>query len=160
MWGLLHAFYQIIGDFTFGIREKIYELCGISPDSNKKRWLKLVGTFLLVNFAWIIFRAETLRKGLQMIGNMMTEFNPWVLMNNRVFSLGLAWKEMIVLAIGIYILHKVGKYQEEGKSVGDRFYAQPLLLRWGVYLAAIVGIILFGTYGYGFNAQDFIYGGF
>ena len=160
VWGLIHALYQIIGEFTFGIREKIYEICGIHEDSNKKRWLKMAGTFLLVNFAWIIFRADTLRKGLLMIANMMTEFNPWVLMNNRVFTLGLEWKEMVVLAVGIYVLHKVGKYQEEGKSVGDRFFTQPLLLRWGVYLAAIVGIILFGTYGYGFNAQDFIYGGF
>ncbi len=160
VWGLLHAFYQVVGELTFELREKIYSVCGIKPDSMKKKWIKQGGTFLLVNFAWIIFRADTLRKGLELITNMITEFNPWVLMNDRLFTLGLEWREMVILGIGIFILHKVSKYQEEGKSVGERIFTQPLLIRWGVYLAAIVGIILFGTYGFGFDAQDFIYGGF
>lgn len=160
VWGLIHAVYQIIGELTFNLREKIYDICGIEPDSRKKRWIKQAGTFLLVNFAWIIFRTETLRKGFMLITDMVTEFNPWVLMNNRLFTLGLEWKEMVVLGAAIYFLHKVGKYQEEGNSAGDRVFKQPLLFRWGVYLAAIVGIILFGTYGFGFDAQDFIYGGF
>jgi predicted nucleic acid-binding Zn-ribbon protein len=56
--------------------------------------------------------------------------------------------------------NQIAKYQEQGKSANDRFYSQPMLFRWGVYIAAIVGIILFGTYGFGFDAQDFIYGGF
>lgn len=160
VWGIIHAVYQIIGELTYDLREKLYDICGIRPDSKKKKWIKLTGNFLLVNFAWIIFRANTLRKGTQLIYNMVTEFNPWVLLNNRLFTLGLAWKEMLILGIGIYILHKVGVYQEEGRSVGDRIFDQPLLIRWGVYLTAIVGIILFGTYGFGFDAQDFIYGGF
>ncbi len=160
VWGLIHAFYQIFGELTYDVREELYDICGIKPDSKKKKWIKLSGTFLLVNFAWIIFRANTLRKGIQLIINMVTEFNPWVLLNNRLFTLGLAWKEMVILGIGIYILHKVGDYQEEGRSVGDRIFVQPLLIRWGIYLTAIVGIILFGTYGFGFDAQDFIYGGF
>ncbi|WP_408070747.1 MBOAT family O-acyltransferase [Butyrivibrio sp. JL13D10] len=160
VWGLIHAIYQIIGDFTYDIREKIYGICKISDDSKKKKWIKMAGTFLLVNFAWIIFRAETLRKGVELIIDMTTEFNPWVILNNRIFTLGLEWKEIVILGLGIYVLHKVGKYQEDGRSVGERVYVQPLVFRWGVYLAAIVGIILFGTYGFGFDAQDFIYGGF
>lgn len=160
VWGLLHAVYQIIGELTFDYRESIYEFCGIRADSRKKKWIKITGTFLLVNFAWIIFRAETLRKGILLITDMVTEFNPWVILNDRIFTLGLAWKEMVVLGAAIYLFHKIAKYQEQGKSANDRFYSQPMLFRWGVYIAAIVGIILFGTYGFGFNAQDFIYGGF
>ena len=77
VWGLLHAVYQIIGELTFDYRESIYEFCGIRADSRKKKWIKITGTFLLVNFAWIIFRAETLRKGILLITDMVTEFNPW-----------------------------------------------------------------------------------
>jgi hypothetical protein len=38
--------------------------------------------------------------------------------------------------------------------------AMKLPLRWAVYMVAIIGIMVVGTYGYGFEAQDFIYGGF
>ena len=160
LWGLVHALYQIVGELSFSIREKMYSFCAISDNSNKKRWIKSVGTFLLVNWAWIIFRADSLKKGAMLLGHMFIDFNPWVLFNDRLFTLGLEWKEIVVLAVAIYVLRKVGKYQEQGKSVGDRIYRQPLIIRWGIYITAIVGVILFGTYGFGFDAQDFIYGGF
>ncbi|WP_029320785.1 MBOAT family O-acyltransferase [Butyrivibrio sp. AE3004] len=160
VWGAMHAFYQIIGEMTFNVRERAYEVCSITPESNKKRWIKQTGTFLLVNWAWIIFRADSLNKGLKLILHMFTDFNPWVLFNDRIFTLGLHWKEIVVLIISVFILIKVGQYQELGKSVGDKIYRQPLLIRWGIYIAAIVGIMLLGTYGFGFDAQDFIYGGF
>ncbi|WP_026511015.1 MBOAT family O-acyltransferase [Butyrivibrio sp. LC3010] len=159
-WGLMHALYQIIGEFTYKAREKAYTFCGISAESNKKRWIKIAGTFLLVNFAWIIFRANSLGDGAKLLLHMFTDFNPWVLFNDRIFTLGLDWKEVVVLIVSVYILRKVGKYQEMGKSLGEKIYTQPLLIRWGIYIVAIICVLLFGTYGYGFDAQDFIYGGF
>lgn len=35
-----------------------------------------------------------------------------------------------------------------------------MLMRWAISILLIICIMLFGTYGFGFDAQDFIYGGF
>lgn len=160
VWGGMHAFYQIAGDITYKTREKIYECLNVSIESRKKRILKQVGTFMLVNWAWIIFRADSLWLGVRMIKHMFTEFNPWIFFNDQIFTLGLGLKEIVVLISSIVLLWKVDLYHEKGKSISDRIMAQRLVIRWGIYMIAIIGIMVFGTYGFGFNAQDFIYGGF
>ena len=160
VWGGMHAFYQIAGDFTYRFRERIYKAFHVSEKSGKKRLLKQAGTFLLVNWAWIIFRADTLWLGTRMIKHMFTECNPWVLFNDQIFNLGLGWKEIAVLMLSVLLLRRVGKAHEEGRSVSNMIMSQRLVIRWGIYMTAIIGIMIFGTYGYGFNAQDFIYGGF
>ena len=144
-WGMLHAFYQI--------GEKVFEKL-------KYKKLSKVITFLMINFAWIIFRAESLKSGLSMIKHMLTDWNPWILFNNRLFTLGLAWKEFIVLLLAIGMLFLIDKKHEDGICISEQIRKLKLPIRWLICMGAIIGIMLLGTYGYGFNAQDFIYGGF
>lgn len=159
-WGGMHAFYQITGDLTYKTRERLYAFLKISPESWEKKTLKQIGTFLLVNWAWIIFRADSLWLGLSMIKHMLVEYNPWILFNDQIFTLGLCWKEVLILFFSIALLWKVGACHEKGISISERIMAQRLIIRWCIFMAAIIGIMIFGTYGYEFNAQEFIYGGF
>lgn len=110
--------------------------------------------------AWIIFRADSLKAGVKMIVSMFSAFNPWILFDNSIFRLGLNQKEFEVLAIGILILIVVSLLQEKGVRIRDWFNKQNTLVRWTIYLCTIWSMWVFGTYGYGFNAADFIYGGF
>ena len=157
-WGMMHACYEIAGSMTYKVREKIYSFFHVTE--NSKKLLKQTGTFLLVNWAWIIFRADSLGRGLRLIKHMFTEINPWILFNDRIFSLGLNWKEFVVLVIAIFILWRVDRYHESGRSVTGWIIKQRLPVRWIIYIASIIVTMVVGTYGYGFNAQDFIYGGF
>lgn len=160
VWGAIHAVYQIAGELLSKPKEKIYQLFQVSIDSKWKRRIKQVGMFMLVNWAWIIFRADTLGLGLRLIKHMFCEFNPWVLFNDRLFTLGLGWKEVLVLIFAIILLWQVEKRQEDGIIISEKIMCQCLPLRWLIYILGIVSIIIFGTYGFGFDAQDFIYGGF
>ena len=81
-------------------------------------------------------------------------------MNDSAFSLGLSWKEVVILVLAIVILYVVSHIQECGISIREKILEQPLMIRWAIYIVTIVVIMIFGTYGYGANAQDFIYGGF
>ena len=132
----------------------------IRPDSKGKRWFEQAGTFLLVNFAWIIFRADTLGIGLRMIKHMFSEFTPWIFFNDRIFTLGLGWKEMVVLLLAVVLLFAVERKQEQGIVVAEHIMRQKLPVRWLLCMVGICTVMVFGTYGFGFEAQDFIYGGF
>lgn len=160
VWGGLHAVYQIIGDYTKPVREKLYALVGIKKNSSLQNTMKMIGTFCLATIAWIIFRADSLKKGLAMIASIFTVYNPWILFNDSIFYLGLNWKEMTVLVISLLVLFWVSRKQEQGIGIRKTVQCQPLIVRWTISILAIVGIVVFGTYGFGFNAQDFIYGGF
>ncbi|MCI9127952.1 MAG: MBOAT family protein [Eubacterium sp.] len=159
IWGLMHAVYQIVGEWTYNIREKIYTVLGFEKESPEKRFLKRIITFILVMFAWIIFRAETLKDGISMLMSVFRVYNPWILFDDSIFLLGLSWKEWIVLAISLLIFIKVSKKQEQ-HSISQWLVSRPLIIRWLIYIFTIIVIFVYGTYGFGFNAQEFIYGGF
>jgi len=158
-WGAIHAVYQIVGDITLPVRQLLKDLLGIRQDSRSDALFQRVCTFILVAFAWVLFRAESLEVGLDMLGSVFTTRNPWVFFNDALLQLGLDWKEWVVLGLSVATLYQAGRLQER-MCVRDRILAQPLVYRWAFYVVAILIVIVFGTYGYGFNAADFIYGGF
>ena len=110
--------------------------------------------------AWILFRAENLTTGLQMIRSMFRVRNVWIFTNDALLTLGLDWKEWLVLTASILILFIVSLKQEKGTVFADRIFGQPIMVRWGLYLIVIFGIMTYGVYGMGYDPQAFIYGGF
>ncbi len=159
-WGLLHSLYQIVGDVTKDKKEKIYTTLNIPAASKIKLVIQRIGTFFWVMVAWILFRANVLYDGLLMIKNMFTVCNPWIFFDEELFSLGLDWKEWQMLAVSVAVLIIVSFMQERGTKVSDKILKMPVIIRGGIYIFAIIFIMIFGTYGYGYNSQAFIYGGF
>lgn len=159
VWGMLHAAYQIAGKKTFAWRERIYGLFHIDENSNLKKMLKHTGTFVWVTIAWIIFRADTLRQGLKMLYLSVRVFNPQVLWDGSILKLGLEWQELLIMTGSTLVLIKCSIWQEN-YCIRDKILKQPFAVRCGIYILVISAIWIFGTYGYAFEASDFIYGGF
>ena len=160
-WGLLHGFYQIVGEMTMPLREKSWTFFKFPKEYRLHKYIRRGITFLLVMPGWIIFRADNLKQGISMIISMVQVWNPWIFFNDSLFQLGLSWKEWAVLAFSILLLQKVSIMQENNHlCIRDWIVRQHILLRWGIYIGSVLVILVFGTYGFGFQAQDFIYGGF
>lgn len=160
VWGLLHAVYQIIGQLTVNLQRRAAGLLKLDEASEVKVWIRRIWTFLCVMVAWIIFRADNLRTGLQMIGSMFRVRNVWIFTNDALLSLGLDWKEWLVLVVSILILLLVSMKQEKGVAFSEVIFRQPFYIRWALYLVVIFGIMTYGAYGMGYDLQAFIYGGF
>lgn len=160
-WGLLHAFYQIAGDILHPVNKTLKHFFAIKDDSFAERNLDRVITFFFAMLAWIMFRAESTYIGLKMIRSIFTVYNPWIFWDDSLLTLGLCWKDWIVLIFSVLILFCVERFQDINKvDIRDRILAQPLIFRWPLYIAALSFVIIFGIYGFGFNAADFIYRGF
>ena len=159
LWGLLHAVYQILGDLLKPVNLRVKRILGIRKDTALDIWIDRVVTFILVMLAWIIFRANTVAGGLEMIKSIFTVHNTWVLFDDSLLALGLDWKEILLMIISIQILF-MAEAKQEKMVIRDRIMKEPLIGRWILYLAAIAIIIIFGTYGFGYNPSDFIYRGF
>ncbi len=95
-----------------------------------------------------------------MIRSMFTVYNPWILTDDSLFYLGLGFKEFYLLIVCLLILLTVSILQERGISIRDRILECNIVVRWSIYIAAIVFVMIFGTYGWGYDPQAFIYGGF
>ena len=159
-WGLLHGGYQVVGDITTPLRSKIYETLNMDVSSRIHNAGKQIVTFFLVMLAWIIFRAEHLSTGLSMIRSIFTVHNPWILTNDALLGLGLGWKEFSILLICMLILLGVSIAQEKGIEIREKILNCNIAIRWIIYISAILFVVIFGTYGWGYDSQAFIYGGF
>lgn len=169
VWGLMHGIYIVFGSLTSGIRDKITRIImGKKDDSDEfttltGRLFRRACTFIFVMIAWIIFRADTLQIGIGMLYRMFTTFSPFVYFDSGIYNLGLDEKQTHILVFSIIMLFVVSYYQEKHRTediIMDKLLKQPRIMRWGLYIVAIIAIWVFGTYGYGYNASDFIYGGF
>lgn len=159
LWGVLHAVYQIFGEILNPIKIKLYEMIKISKDSIMSKIFEIIITFYCVMIGWIIFRANGAVVGIKMIFSMFNTFNPWIFFDDSLLELGLCVKEWFVLISSILIGVIVSCLQQK-TIIRDWILQQHLLLRWIIYIVAIIVIWVFGTYGFGFESKDFIYGGF
>lgn len=160
LWGSLHAIYQIVGDFTTNLQKNIYKFLRIDFTSITGKIIRCIFTFFLVTIAWIVFRANTLYEGLRMYKRLFRFNNFYILFNNDIYKLGLSSSEFNILLFSILILIIISHLQEQGISLSTWVSKQCLIVRWTIYIFTICFILIFGTYGYGFEAKDFIYGGF
>lgn len=155
-WGGLHGIYQIVGDCIKPFRDKLNAKLEIDKERFSYRLANIIGTFILVDFAWIFFRANTLSDAIGVIRRMFTEFNIWVLFDGTLYNLGLDNKDFAVGIISIIILLIVDAVRKRSFIRGwldKQAFWFKLLITYGV----IFCILIFGVYGYGYNASQFIY---
>jgi D-alanyl-lipoteichoic acid acyltransferase DltB (MBOAT superfamily) len=157
VWGILHGVYQIIGFVLKPVRDKLVEAFKVERRSFSHVALKVFVTFMLVNFAWVFFRAATVKDAVTIIGRCFTDFSPYVLTDGSLFSMGLDRANMFVLVLGLVLLVMVDIANYKGIVVREKLISQGLWLRYLVAIGAVLVILLCGIYGPGYDASSFIY---
>jgi len=59
IWGAIHGIYQISGTLTKDARDRALTRLGMSRDSGFIKWWRRICVFVLVCFAWLFFRANS-----------------------------------------------------------------------------------------------------
>lgn len=158
VWGGIHGAYQVIGDYLASFREKCIRKLRVNTACFSWKFLQTAVTFILVVFAWIFFRADSIGDALQYIRRIWVRPTPWVLFNGEIFTLGLDRPEMNILFVAICMLGLVDLVRYRKKMTLDVFLMQQnLWFRGGVMIGLVVLIFVCGKYGVGFDPQQFIY---
>jgi len=157
LWGGMNGAYQIIGKMLKPMREKVLTVLHVNTASVGHRVVQTLLTFAFVDFAWLFFRAKDISSALGMISRTFSEFNPWILFDGTLYSLGLDAINFWITLAAIGILFVVDILHEKGIHIRDGVLRQPLPVRWMVYYAAGWVILILGVYGPSYNAANFIY---
>ncbi|MBR4539977.1 MAG: MBOAT family protein [Clostridia bacterium] len=156
IWGGLNGLMQIVGDILKPVRQKVLNKLGVNTKSFGHRLAQTVLTFILVDIAWVFFRATDLTSAVHIIKSSFV-WNPWLLVDGTLYTLGLEQADFWLMVLSILILFGVDVLHERGVSIRDSLLAWPLPLRWAVIYGALFWILLFGVYGPAFDAASFIY---
>lgn len=157
VWGLLNGVYQVVGDLLKPLRNKLVGWCGMDRSLLSHKIYRTIGTFLLIDFAWIFFRAESLGKAFQIIDSMLHAENMHILFDDSFYRLGLDWKNCMVMLLAIAVLLLVDGLKYHGICVRKVICSQELWFRWLVCIAGIVIVFVFGMWGSGYDEKAFIY---
>lgn len=158
LWGGIHGFYQVIEDVTEKFRNKLWKSMNVKTDCFSWKFLQMAVTFVLVVFAWIFFRADSIRDALGVIKRIVICQTPWVLLDGEIYNLGLDRIEMNILIVSLVILFLVDLVRYLKKQTLDVFLmSQNLWFEWFAVIGLIVMIFIFGEYGPAFDPQQFIY---
>jgi D-alanyl-lipoteichoic acid acyltransferase DltB (MBOAT superfamily) len=158
IWGGLHGCYQIVGDILRPAKEKFNSRFRVKTESFSYKFGKVLVTFVLVDFAWIFFRADSLYDSIQVIGRIVTRWDPWVLFDQSLYTLGLNQQEMHILLVAVLLLFLMDIVRFRCQETIEVFLEkQCLWFRWGVIFFLLLFILVFGIYGPTFDAKQFIY---
>ena len=156
---LMQGGYQIAGEVLTPVRSKLRDALKIDEKSGLCILWQRFCTFILITISWVIFRSASLRAGLSMLKRIATDFTPWVLFDGSLYEFGISSHSFIALILCVILMMSVESMQEKG-NMREMLAKQHVIVRWGIYLAAITVVVVLGVYGPGYSATQFLYGQF
>lgn len=158
IWGLLHGIYQIIEDIFQKPLEWLCRTCRVKVNVFSYKLLKRLAVFVVVDIAWIFFRASDLKHAVGYIWKMFTKPDPWVCFDKSLYQLGLDMTELHILGAALLVLLVVDYVQYRRRLRIDEILAeQNLWFRWVVVMALFSVTWIYGIYGPAFDSSQFIY---
>lgn len=181
IWGMMHGLYQILGEITKNLRQRVVKIIGMKTDCFSYRLVCRGVTFTFVAVAWVFFRAENFKQAFGILyravagfniaesfGAYNTYFYSWIPSGlflttsgeNWFLKLGLDAPDLIVFLLGIVTVFIVDLLMYKNISPAKWINNQNIWFRWIVYLGLIFIILTYGIYGAGYDPSSFIYANF
>ena len=157
VWGGLNGLYQIIGEMLQPFRDRMVDLFHLNRASLCHKLSSIIGTFILVDFSWIFFRASTFNDAVQIIKSMVTVKNPWILFDGSLFGCVIDGKNFRLIIWCILILLVADFCKIRGIKVRETIIKQDYWFRWVFIAVATVAVLTFGIWGPNYNEANFIY---
>lgn len=157
IWGLLHGIFRVVGEAGKNTRKL---LCSLADINRETRWyhaFQIIVTFILVMFAWIFFRADTLSNALFIVRKIFLDTRLWLITDNVFENIGLDTPNILLLFASITVLGFFDMLKISNISISSKLSDMHIVLRYSLILALLFAVLIFGIYGPGYNGSQFIY---
>ena len=157
VWGGLNGLYLVAEQVSDPLRRKIRELFRVDVTRFSYRLFAGVWTFILIDFSWMFFRAESFSQVFGMLRQMKANFGFSRLFGYALANLGLDSATLVALLVAFLLLFFVDICRYKGINLNAKVLAQGAPLRYVVYGGLLLMIMFFGIYGYEYAQTAFIY---
>lgn len=159
VYGLYYYGIMMAGMYLEPLFAKAFSVLKIKRDSKFLNALRILRTVIIVIGGMMLFRADTVGAWGGMLNSIFTSFGAGGFLRTAV-SLGMDKQDFLIVAVGALVMLIISILQEKGIKVRDSLARQKLPVRWCVYACLVLAVVIFGAYGQGYDAVDFIYGQF
>lgn len=111
-------------------------------------------------FSYGISRALSLLSDCAKTFYMGGYFNPWILFDRSILNLGIEYRDINIIFLGIFALLIVDILREKYGYAREWISQQTFVFRWLIWLSLFEIVLLWGMYGTAYKSSVFIYQGF
>ncbi len=129
---------------------------------NRKNWLfqlfQMARTFLVVLVGYVFDVAPSFKQGMMTIGRFFTDQSV-SRGKTEILALGLSWKDYLLLiaCAGVILAVSIVQERHADTNIREMLDEKPFILRFVLFFICIMAVIVFGIYGSGYAAADFVY---
>ena len=152
-WNGLFSVIEDIMNPKFGL---VDEKLKIQRDRTSYKIITCIITFVLIDFTWIFFRAESFMQAVSILRTIGTDFRPAWLLNLEFLNIGDSRLHMIIL-ISLMIMMLVDTLQYKKIDIKTKIFRQHVIVRWCMYFGLLFIILFWGHYGESSGQTAFIY---
>ena len=157
VWGGLNGLYQIIGEILQPLRDKLVKLFRLNRNSIGHKAVHIIVTFVLIDFTWIFFRANSFSEALTILSQIIHVHNPWILFDGSLYNCGLNSKNFCFMLLCILLLFVTDYLKQKKICIREIVARQDAWCQVLIIAFSVVFILVFGIYGTSYDASKFIY---
>lgn len=155
----------MLGDLLSPILTRVTKILCIKTDCFSYHLFQSCRTYLIYAvgaafFSMGVTGGVTLLKNAGRVLYDSNYANPWIFFDGSIVNLGVTYGDINIIIIGIIMLFIVAAFREKYGYARIWMEEQGIWFRWLVWLGLFVFVLIWGMYGPGYSASEFIYQGF
>lgn len=155
VWGLLNCLIIIVSETLEPIYEKFHNKLLRLTSSKPYGKFMAVRTFLLMGIVRSLDCYRNVGLTFSMWGSMLTMRGLGDILTGGILRLGIGLDGMIILTLAVAAVFAVSKFQ----NIREKLYERPVLCA-SLCVCLFLATVMFGAYGEGYDASQFIYNQF
>lgn len=159
-FGMYHFAFILGGNLLGPVVKSFNSRLNIDSQWFSYRLFQMIRTAVFVVIGELFFRAEGLWNGLKMFRLILTDFTFTSLNAELLDYCGVDYLDFVIIGITLIIVFTVSVLNEKGVKVRESIAEKNIVVRWGIYYAMILMIVIFGAYGVGYVPVDPLYAQF
>ena len=159
-YGMYYFSLILVGIAVEPVRDRILKILHISPEFQGLKYMRIAKTWVIIFVGELFFRADGLRAGVHMFRSIFRNFQLSNLWDGSLLNLGMSRADLVAVMAGCLVVAIVGSAKERGIRVRNSLDKKPVFIRWSIYYALILAVIVIAAYGDDYQVVDMIYAGF
>ncbi|MCD7825969.1 MAG: MBOAT family protein [Clostridiaceae bacterium] len=159
VWGLTNGVIILVSEELAPLYQRFHQRFPKLAAAFGYRMFQVLRTFLLMCCIRLFDTYGSVRVSVRQFIHMFTQWGLHPVTRQELTDLGLSGAEYFVAAAGVLAMFLVSMLGRDG-SVREKLSEKPYLVRYSVFVLLFFAVILFGSYGVGYDARQFIYNQF
>lgn len=158
VWGLLNSLVMLLSQECKPLYEHAEKRIGYRKLKCYKVF-EIIRTTIIVCCLQMLDYYRNIAEAFRMFFSMFTGGNYGNVFSTGMWNIGISKADYIVLLAGVIIMFMVSMLQRKG-SIRQQLSHENHCIRYAVFLLLFLAIVIFGTYGIGYESSQFIYNQF